>query len=129
MSSDHSSGSKGKVSSRIYRGVKVRQGDRQYQLLVTATDATANYIVMECGGTLINIKWLLTAAHCVTKESVVPIQVHSTFLIIGGRVDRKQSTQGRVVRQHQLNEHGQLKEHVFVHHQWKGKEWEGFGNF
>ncbi|XP_050293309.1 anionic trypsin-2-like [Anthonomus grandis grandis] len=59
-------GEKKKLDSRIYGGISCSTED--YPFMVLITGKTENVWMRICGGSLLNERWVLTAAHCIKHQ-------------------------------------------------------------
>ncbi|XP_023211840.1 limulus clotting factor C-like [Centruroides sculpturatus] len=77
----------------IINGTKASLGEWPWQVALAYTGSAFIF----CGGTLLSEKWIVTAAHCVTKSNTTSAQPNSAFKVFFGKLYRH--TSGHTVQE------------------------------
>ncbi|XP_067144916.1 clotting factor C-like [Centruroides vittatus] len=77
----------------IINGTKASLGEWPWQVALAYSGSAFIF----CGGTLLSEKWIVTAAHCVTKSNTTTAQPNSAFKVFFGKLYRH--TSGHTVQE------------------------------
>src|SRR5690349_13175079 len=71
------------TASAIVNGEKTEEGEQPWMVGLAQADVVDGYTAQFCGGALISLDWVLTAAHCTYNEKGVAFNASALDVIVG----------------------------------------------
>lgn len=70
---------------QIIGGMAAKQGSHPWQVAIKTYISGSDVRDIVCGGAILNEKWVLTAAHCITQPQTTTLLSQATFLLFFGK--------------------------------------------